>query len=89
MVLGTVAVRAQAMEAAAQMPEEVAGAMGEPEVASAKGLGTLAVLAAPEVAARAVAALELVVIRAPGPVAVPARAMQAEAVLVLEALGAL
>ncbi|WP_201863400.1 hypothetical protein [Microvirga soli] len=88
-VLGTVAVPTQAMEAAAQTPGEVAGAMGELELASAKGLGTAAVLAALEVAARAVAALELVVIRAPGPVAVPARAMQAEAVLVPEALGAL
>jgi hypothetical protein len=77
-VLGTVAVPAQAMEVAA-------GEMGEPAVAPAKDLRPAAL----EVAARAVAALEEAIIRAPGPVAVPARAMQAEAVLVPEKSGAL
>jgi hypothetical protein len=86
---------AAAAKATAGTPE-VAGAMGEPAAVPAKGLGTAAVepaaavvLGASEVAAGAVVALELVIVRVPGPVAVPARAMQAEAMLVPEALGAL
>jgi hypothetical protein len=85
--LGTVAAPAQVMEPAAEMPE-VAGEMAEPAVAPAKGLGMVAVVEeAPELAVRAVGALELAIIRVPGPV--PAKAMQAEAALVPEALGAL
>ena len=84
--LGTVAAPAQVMEPAAEMPE-VAGEMAEPAVAPAKGLGMVAVVEAPELTVRAVGALELAIIRVPGPV--PAKAMQAEAALVPEALGAL
>jgi hypothetical protein len=47
------------------------------------------VLGAPEVAARAVEALEVVTIMVPRPVAVPAKAMRAEAALAPEEPGAL
>jgi hypothetical protein len=80
------------MEATAEMPAVAARRMGEPGVAPAKGLGTVAAVVAvraPEVAAKAVGALELATIRVPETVAAPAKAMEAEAALVPKAPGAL
>jgi hypothetical protein len=89
-VLGTVAAAAKAT---AEMPAVAARGMGAPEVAPAKGPGTVAaavvVVGAPEVAAKAVGALELAIIRVPGTAAAPAKSMEAEAALVPKAPGAL
>jgi hypothetical protein len=64
--------------------------MGGAEVASARGTAAAAVVVgAPEVAAKAVGALELAIIRVPGIVAAPAKSMEAEAALVPKAPGAL
>jgi hypothetical protein len=87
-MLGTVAAAAKAT---AEVPAVTARGMGAPEVAPAKGPGTVtaAVVGAPEVAAKAVGALELAIIRVPGTVAAPAKSMEAEAALVPKAPGAL
>jgi hypothetical protein len=75
------------------VPAVAARGMGAPEVAPAKGPGTVAaavvVVGAPEVAAKAVGALELAIIRVPGTAAAPAKSMEAEAALVPKAPGAL
>ena len=80
-VAGTVAVTVRATEPAEAMLEAVVRAT---EVAAA-----VVVVGAPEVAAKAVGALELAIIRVPGTAAAPAKSMEAEAALVPKAPGAL